>query len=258
MPASTRSGVAGGPAGDEAVDRRADTPLWLQLRLLLKRQIESGALVPSQQLPSEAELCERFGVSRTVVREALGQLVVDGRIYKIKGKGAFVAKRKADEEFVGTTMGFWEEMSGKGAQVRTRVLEQGRGEVAERERAALRLDEGAEVVRLRRLYLVDGTPTILVATALPASLVPGLERTNLENRSLYETVRQRYGLVPFRAERWIEAALPDGEEAVLLGTSPRAPVLGIESISWLQSGPPMEYYYALHRTDETRLHVVSR
>lgn len=245
-------------AGQEAVDRQADAPLWLQLRLHLKRQIEDGVLSPGEQLPSEAELCERFSVSRTVVREALGQLVVDGRIYKIKGKGAFVSKRKSDEEFVGTTMGFWEEMSGKGSQVQTKVLAQDLAEARERERAALRLDERSLVVRLRRLYVVDRTPTILVGTALPAVLVPGLERANLHNRSLYETVRQRYGLVPFRAERWIEAAVPDHEEAALLGIPAAAPVLGIESIAWLQGGLPMEYYYALHRTDETRLHVLSR
>src|SRR4029453_16200594 len=109
---------------EEVVDRRVDTPLWLQLRLHLKRQIEDGVLSPGQQLPSEAELCERYSVSRTVVREALGQLVVDGRIYKIKGKGAFVSKRKGDEGFVGTTMGFWEEMSGKGSQVQMKVFAQ--------------------------------------------------------------------------------------------------------------------------------------
>jgi GntR family transcriptional regulator len=245
-------------AGEEVIDRRADTPLWLQLRLHLKRQIEDGALSPGEQLPSEAELCERHGVSRTVVREALGQLVVDGRIYKIKGKGAFVSKRKSDEEFVGTTMGFWEEMSGKGSQVQTKVLAQDLAVARERERAALRLDRRSQVVRLRRLYVVDRTPTILVGTALPAVLVPGLERANLHNRSLYETVRQRYGLVPFRAERWIEAAVPDHEEAALLGVPAAAPVLGIESIVWLNGGLPMEYYYALHRTDQTRLHVLSR
>jgi GntR family transcriptional regulator len=245
-------------AGEEVVDRRADTPLWLQLRLHLKRQIEDGALSPGEQLPSEAELCERYSVSRTVVREALGQLVVDGRIYKIKGKGAFVSKRKGDEEFVGTTMGFWEEMSGKGSQVQTKVLTQDLAAASERERAALRLDRRSQVVRLRRLYVVDRTPTILVGTALPAVLVPGLERANLHNRSLYETVRQRYGLVPFRAERWIEAAVPDHEEAALLGVPTAAPVLGIESIAWLKGGLPMEYYYALHRTDQTRLHVLSR
>ena len=259
MSPATRHEVGNGLlAGDGGVDRRAGTPLWLQLRLLLKRRIEDGLLPPGQQLPSEAELCERFSVSRTVVREALGQLVVDGRIYKIKGKGAFVAKRKGDEEFFGTTMGFWEEMSGKGSQVQTRVLEQELAGAGDRERTALRLDEDHAVVRLRRLYVVDGTPTILVSTALPATLAPGLERANLENRSLYETIRQRYGLVPFRAERWIEAAVPDHQEAGLLGTSKLAPVLGIESIAWLQSGLPMEYYYALHRTDHTRLHVVSR
>lgn len=259
MSPQTRDEVGNGlPTGDGGMDRRTGMPLWLQLRLLLKRQIEDGVLPPGQRLPSEAELCERFSVSRTVVREALGQLVADGRIYKIKGKGAFVAERKGDEEFVGTTMGFWEEMSGKGSRVETRVLDQALTAAGDRERTALRLGSGEAVVRLRRLYVVDGTPTILVATALPAALAPGLERANLQNRSLYETIRQRYGLVPFRAERWIEAAVPDHHEAGLLGVSTSAPVLGIESIAWLQSGLPMQYYYALHRTDHTRLHVVSR
>jgi GntR family transcriptional regulator len=257
-PGTSRKVDNGLPPADGGVDREAGTPLWLQLRLLIKRQIEDGMLPPGQQLPSEAELCERFSVSRTVVREALGRLVADGRIYKIKGKGAFVAKPKGDEEFVGTTIGFWEEMSGKGSQVQTHVLEQDLAAPGDRERTALRLDEDHAVVRLRRLYVVDGTPTILVSTALPAALTPGLERANLHNRSLYETIRQRYGLVPFRAERWIEAALPDRQEAALLGVPESAPVLGIESIAWLQSGLPMEYYYALHRTDQTRLHVMSR
>jgi GntR family transcriptional regulator len=241
-----------------ALDRASITPLWLQLRLILRRQIEHGALPPHSKLPSEAELCEQYDVSRTVVREALGKLVADGRIYKIKGKGAFVSKRKDDEEFVGTTMGLWEEMLGKGHDVRTRVLAQGAGVGTERERAALRLVWDEVVVRLRRVYFVDGAPTILVSTALPAHLVPGLERAPLENRSLYETIRQRYGLVPARAERWLEAALPTREEADILDIPVRTPLIAIESIAMTAAGTPMEYYTALHRTDSTRLHVVSR
>jgi GntR family transcriptional regulator len=242
----------------DGLDRGSGTPLWLQLRLLLRRAIDSGELPPHTQLPSEADLCRRYDISRTVVREALGRLVSEGRIYRIKGKGAFVAARKADEEFVGTTMGLWEELLTKGHEVRTRVLHQGLAAPNARERAALRLAPGAMVVRIRRVYIVDGRPTIMVDTALPAALVPGLERAPLENRSLYETVRQRYGLVPRRAERWLEAALPSQAEAELLGVSSRTPLIAIESVASTEAGTPMEYYVALHRTDSTRLHIVSR
>jgi GntR family transcriptional regulator len=240
------------------LDRGTTTPLWLQLRLVLRQAIESGELPPNAQLPSEAELCQRYGVSRTVVREALGKLVGEGRIYRIKGKGAFVTSRKADEEFVGTTMGLWEELLTKGHDVRTRVLVQERGTPTDRERAALRLSAEDQVVRIRRVYHVDGSPTIVVDTALPAALVPGLERAALEDRSMYETVRQRYGLVPQRAERWLEAALPSREDATCLDVTTRTPLVAIESIAYTASGAPMEYYVALHRTDSTRLHIVSR
>jgi len=239
------------------LDRDEQIPLWIQLRLVLRRQIDSGALPPGERLPSEAELCERFNVSRTVVREALGQLVTEGRVYKIKGKGTFVAKRKSEGEFVGTTMGLWEEMKSKGRQVRTQVLEQRLDSPSERIRVVLHLHEDDLVLHLRRLYMVDEVPTILVSTYLPPALVPGLEKANLENRSLYETIRQRYGLVPFRAERWIEALLPSREDAALLDVSPRTPLLGIESVATLANSTPFEYYTALYRTDDARLHIVT-
>lgn len=240
-----------------SVDRAEDLPLWIQVRLELRRKIESGALPPGERLPSEAELCEQFSVSRTVVRDALGQLVNEGRVYKIKGKGTFVAKRKSEGEFVGTTMGLWEEMKSKGRQVRTRVLQQQIDPPAERVRTVLHLQADDLVIYLRRLYLLDEVPTILVNTYLPTALVPGLEKANLANRSLYETIRQRYGLVPFRAERWIEACLPSREDAALVEVSSRTPLLGIESIATLANSTPFEYYTALYRTDETRLHIVT-
>jgi len=224
----------------------------------LRRQIDEGVLAPGDRLPSEAELCSGYGVSRTVVRDALSRLVLEGRIYKIKGKGAFVAVPTASGDFVATTMGFWEEMSAKGRHLQTRVLDQRLQRPTPSQRTALRLGTGDQVLALRRLYVVDGTPTILVFTALPASLVPALARFNLQNSSLYGTLRERDGRVPFRAERWLEAVPPRPEEAGLLELRRGVPVLRIESVAFLQGGDVLEHYVALQRTDGLRLHVVSR
>lgn len=239
----------------DRLDRSADTPLWQQLVGVLREAIREGRLSPDQALPSEAELIDRFGVSRTVVRDALGELVREGLIYKIRAKGSFVSPAKPALRFIGSTVGSAADLSATGRAVTTHVLAIDEGPADEDEAAALRLDEGAEVVRLRRLRAVDGVPWLLVDTALPKALFPGVARANLENRSLYEHLRRHYGVTPKGADRWIEAVIPTAEQAELLQLEPGQPALAIESISWRDDGTPIEYYRGLHRSGEPRFHV---
>ncbi|WP_218105821.1 GntR family transcriptional regulator [Micromonospora inyonensis] len=119
----------------------------------------------------------------------------------------------------------------------------------------LQVPVGEPVVRMRRLRGVDGQPWLLVDTALPARLVPGLDRAVLENQSLYDVLRRRYGIEPVGADRWIEAVFPEPEDAALLEVTTSTPLLGIESVAWLRDGTRFEAYYALHRSDQTRFFV---
>ena len=240
--------------GDQ-LDRGSAVPLWQQLASVLRESIEQGALTPDQALPSEAEFIDRFGVSRTVVREALGELVRAGLIYKIRAKGSFVAPSRPALRFLGTTTGSSEDLAATGRTVATRVLSIEEGVANADEATALRIDEGAAVIRLRRLRSVDGTPWLLVDTTLPKALFPGVARTNLENRSLYEHLRRHYGVTPTGADRWLEAVIPSPEDARLLDLKGGEPALGIESIAWSEDGVPFEYYRGLHRSDESRFYV---
>jgi GntR family transcriptional regulator len=239
----------------DRLDRGADTPLWQQLVAVLREAVREGELAPDQALPSEAELIDRFGVSRTVVREALAELVREGLIYKIRAKGSFVSPAKPALRFIGSTLGSAADLSATGRTVATRVLSIAEGVADEDEAAALRLDEGAEVIRLRRLRSVDGVPWLLVDTALPKALFPSVARANLENRSLYEHLRRHYGVTPKGADRWLEAVIPTAEQAELLQLAPGEPALAIESISWSEDGTPFEFYRGLHRSGEPRFHV---
>lgn len=237
------------------LDREGAEPLWMQLMRALRAEIESGVRLPDQPLPSEAELSDLFGVSRTVVREALRELVQERLIYKVKGRGAFVAPRKTELRFIGSMSGSADDLRESGRRVTTQAISQSLGEADEREAALLRIPAGEQVVRLRRLRRVDGQPWLLVVTALPARLVPGLERAIMENQSLYDVLRRRYGLEPAAADRWIEAVFPDAEEAALLEVSTSTPLLGIESVAWTKDDIRFEAYYALHRSDQTRFYV---
>ncbi|QEW04009.1 GntR family transcriptional regulator [Microbacterium lushaniae] len=243
------------PAPYTVLDREADTPLWQQLAKVLREEIESGQLRADQALPSESELIDRYSVSRTVVREALAELVRAGLIYKVRARGSFVAPQRPELKFIGSMAGSSDDLSTTGRSVTTRVLDFEVRPASADDAQSLRLPAGSQVVRLRRLRRVDGTPWLLVDTVLPYDRFPTLRRANLENRSLYEHLRRHFGVHPSGADRWISAVVPGAEDARLLELQPGQPVLSIESVAWDDDGVPFERYNALHRSDESRFHV---
>lgn len=237
------------------LERDSGTPLWIQLRDILRQQIASGQLGVNAQLPSEADLGEIYGISRIVVRETLADLVRSGLIYKIKGKGAFISTPKRDEDFISMVLGFSDEMAIKGRIVRTQVLGQALRAPDEKETLALSLQTDAQVTSLRRLRSVDGNVRLLVSTVVPTDVAPELHKIRLEDKSLYEVLRRQYGLHVARAERWIDAVLPDADTMALLQLETLEPLLRIESVAFTKEGRAVEHYVALHRCQNTRLHV---
>ena len=238
-----------------AVDPLLGGNRHLHLRLhhqRIRRKFQPD-LSPASQL--DIELGEQFGISRIVVREALADLVRNNLIYKIKGRGAFVAARERDEDFVSTVLGFSDEMERKGRSVRTQILSQQLRDPTPQEISALGLTDDTQVVALKRLRSVDGELRLLVETVVPADLAPGLHRMRLDDRSLYDVLRRQYGVRLVRAERWIDAVLPDAETCGLLQLEAPEPLLRIESIAYGANGRRLEYYNALHRCKSSRLHV---
>ncbi len=232
----------------------AHLPLWSQVKSALVARIHEQGLAEHAKLPSEHELCAEFGVSRTVVREALNQLVTERVIYKLQGKGAFVASAREEQDFLGTSSGFSGELLGKQKTIARQVLRQTLAEPPERARRLLKLAAGQRCVSLDRVLHVDSAPRMIVRTLIPEELVPGLDQVNMQNRSLYDTLRRQYGVVVKRADRWIEAIMPDPEEAALLDVPVNQPLVGIESCAYTAAGDPVEYYTAVYRSDRARLH----
>jgi GntR family transcriptional regulator len=230
----------------------------MQLKSILQGQIQSGELLPDSRLHSEHELCRMYGVSRTVVREALGELVHDRYIYRIQGKGTFISGGKEEQDYAGSNIGFSGEMIGKGRKVKTEILKQTLAQPSEREQRMLRLGSPHLVVQIRRLMYIEDQARLLVDMSFPADLVSGFENINLGNKSIYDILKRQYGLVPSSSERWIEAILPTDKQAALLNTSTGTPLLGIESCAYLSDGRVFEYYYGIHRSDISRLHFTFR
>jgi GntR family transcriptional regulator len=237
------------------VDRDSRIPYYAQIIESIQDRIESGDWQPGYQLPGESELCRMFNVSRTVIRQALGELVYEGLITRMKGKGTFVAEPKIGESLVQKLTGFYHDMAERGYEQVTEVVEQDVIPASPKVANYLRLREGEQVHRLTRIRSVMGEPIVLVTTYLPYKLCQGLENEDFTNQSLYETLEHKIGLTIVYGKRTVEAVPANEYEAQVLDTEKGAPLILLDSISYLGDGTPIEYYHALHRGDRTRFEV---
>lgn len=238
-----------------SIDRQSYIPLYIQVKDALREAIEQGRALPGEQLPGEPELCRLFDVSRTVIRQSLREMELEGLITRQKGKGTFVAEPKLREGLFEELTGFYQDMARKGYPPVSRVMVQEVIPAGRKIADFLRLREGEPVIHVSRLRFVDGEPIVLVSTYLPAARCPNLVNVDLTNQSLYAYLEQAYGLTIARGRRTLEA-IPAGKyEADLLQIKKGAPLIRLESISYLDDGSPIEYYHALHRGDRSRFEV---
>ncbi len=239
----------------EGIDKISPVPYYYQLEQLLREKIENGEWKPGDVLPSEAELCSTFRVSRTVVRQALNKLCQDGIVYKEKGRGTFVAKPKLQEKFIQRTYGFYQEMKEKGLEVESKILEHELIEPPTRIRTLWKLREGQKVVKTSRLRSVNKELIMFTTTYVRSDLCSGLEKEDLTNRSLYQLLWDKYGLKISYGHRTLEAVAASKYEADMLKVPRRSPLVYLESISYLEDGTPIEYFEAWHRGDRCKFAI---
>jgi len=230
-------------------------PYYHQLIEIIKQNVKEGVWLPGDQIPSEMELCETFGVSRTVVRQALRELKSENLIIKRKGKGTFIAKPKISEGLVQKLTGFYHDMVERGLEPKTKVLYQEIVQAKQKIADFLNVSEGTEVVEIERLRYIHDEPIQLVTTFIPLDLAPKLANAELSKRSLYEYLETEYDIMIYRGKRYIEAVLANQKEADLLEIEKGDPLIMLDSISYSKTGQVIEYYHALHRGDRSRFEV---
>jgi len=172
------------------LDAASPVPLYHQLQEILRGQLARKVFDVGGKLPSEHELCHDYGVTRPTVRQALEGLVREGLITKRHGKGAFVT---APPQPVGifSVAGTSEAFAAQKLKVETRALKIERVATCD---LADGVDPSGGWVKLERMRSVNGTPTFFEYTWIHAGLVPNLERMDMNNRSLYATLTDHFGL----------------------------------------------------------------
>jgi GntR family transcriptional regulator len=233
------------PAEDEPLTTEARLPKYYQVK---KQLLElTSAMTPGSPVPPERELARSYGTSRTTVRQALAELVIEGRLLRMQGKGTFVAKPKVAQ--VLELASYTEGLRQYGLHPQTKILDLGYITADDQLSVLLGVPPGGRVLRIHRLRLADGEPMSIDISHLPAGRFPGLRRQLERHASLYETLREDFGIRLAEAEETIETVLADPHDARLLQVDPGLPLLLLSRHAIDTIGQPVEWAQSWYRGD---------
>lgn len=197
-------------------------------------------------LPTERELAARFGVARETVRQALRELLIQGRVRR-KGRGTVVAGPKLVQPL--STHSYTEGVRRQGRVPGRHLINLEQLAADPVLAAELRLDAGEMVWHMERVLLADEERVGLESTYLSVARLPHLERDFAPDTSFYAFLRETLGLAPSVVDERIETVLATPREALLIGTPPALPMLLLHRSSGDANGEPLERVRSLYRGD---------
>lgn len=219
-------------------------------QLELRQAITSGAYRPGSQLPTEAELCEMLGVSRTVVREALRVLEDDGLVARRHGIGTFVRNHPILKN-LNFNFGITEMIESAGLKPGTSHLAI-QTENADQEKAEqLRVSVGTSLITVERVRTADGRPVVYSIDTITESL---LQRADfdlqlLRNKSIYNVLQTSLGqVIEYGIARLMPMTAPD-HVAEKLQLPPNALTLYIVQTDYSSADEPLVYSREYHLPD---------
>lgn len=239
--------------GDGSDDRNF-APRYHQVYQDLDISIRSGKWLPGDPIPSEAELCKQYGVSRGTIQRAVRELVEQGLLRRERGRATYVCSPKLE----GSVLASYQESISRPHDAGAEVIRCDLVEPGEEIRRIMALEVGEGVYELERLRFVRDAPLSLQLSYLPASLCPDLESCELGDSHLHDVLQRQYNVAFLKAEEFVEPVRADAYVAELLRIKGDHPVFYVERLSYLFGGRIGEFRRAYMRGDLYRFRIELR
>ncbi|MDL2323655.1 GntR family transcriptional regulator [Ruminococcaceae bacterium OttesenSCG-928-A16] len=237
------------------IDKAVPVPLYYQIKQSILAAIQEGQLKGGDMLPTELDFCVNCGISRPTIRQALSELVTEGYLYRLKGKGTFVAQPKIDARFLNKLQSFNQEMTQKGLVPSTQVLSVQTIEGKSSINKLLNIPAGEKLLYLERVRYTDGEPIVYLETYLPNTLLGGLAQEDFTHKSLYSLLEEKYNLRVEKVQREIEAVNATTHVAGLLEISKGKAICLVTTVAYAGDMMPVEYSVARYRGDRNKFSV---
>jgi GntR family transcriptional regulator len=248
MTASSSIHVVGDAAQGAQVLNLSATPLHAQIRETIRRRVLDGTYPPHSQMPSESQMMAAFSVSRITIRQALGDLQKEGLIFKVAGKGSFVAKPKAFQN-LSRLQGFGEAMGASGYETFSQVLSTRPLPATELVARRLRLQPGDAVFEIQRLRFLNREPISVDVSYFPLALGERLAQADLAVRDIFVILENDFGHNLTHADVQIEAISADESLARHLRIDDASPLLRIERLTHAADEQPIDFEFLYYRGD---------
>lgn len=223
-------------------------PLYQKIENDIKEQIDQKKLKAGEIIPSENQLSNMYDVSRMTVRQALNNLVLEGYLYKHKGKGTFVSERKIEKSIHGVR-GFTEEMNESGRVVKNEVTVFEKIVPTDNIAEKLFLDNNQEIYYIERVRYGNDIPVLYEVLYVPVHLFKDLTKEDM-NHSFYNFVETKTPYKITHCFQTIEAKPSNKLIEERLKIDKKSPVLSITRNTFLSNGRPFEYVISTYRSDQ--------
>ncbi len=232
-----------------AIDRNSYEPVYAQLVRILLGQIAAGVFRPGDRLPSEAQLCRRYGVSPMTVRRAVNILVDQGMVVAEQGRGTFVRPLE-----LGTATFSLDRLQQlfREDQSTVRLLETRITPATERTARKLAIRVGARTVFLRRLIFQGEQPVLLHREHVVFDPTRPIIEAEMEVTALRGLFSGGGGPDLKRGDLTIDATVLTEEEAVLLQSKVGVPAFRLEHVFYGFDDRPVSWGWFICPSDRLR------
>ena len=232
-------------------------PKYYILKKVLEEKIENEEFPADEPIPSERELMEMYQVSRITVRKAVDELVNEGDLYKIQGKGTYVKTDERSSNLFAITS-CTEDVVRMGMKPTKKVMVAELVYANAKRAKALEITQEERVFMLGRILFADQEPLNYTVTFLPEKLFPGIDRHSFDRESLYQVLQEEYGVRLTKARRTIEAILARDEVAEYLDIEEGSPIILFRCVTYgIVNGKeiPVENFKCYYRTDKFKFYI---
>lgn len=232
-------------------------PKYYQLKKALIKKIENNDFESHERIPSERDLIQIYGYSRITVRKAIDELVNEGYLYKVHGKGTFVKTNVVQQDIVQLNS-ITHDILEMGMKPSRKVIHFDIDDSYQRRADELEIDVHEKIVILDRIHYADKEAINRTTDYLPLKYFPGLLKHDFSTQSLFEVIEQEYGVKITKATRMIEAVNADEEIAAMLNVKKGIPILLFRGVTYgIFDGEevPIESYKSYYRSDNRRFSI---
>jgi GntR family transcriptional regulator len=239
------------------VDKSHPVALYYQLKMIIREKIERNEWKPNDKIPSEAFFCQHNEISAMTVRQAINALCDERVLYKVRGKGTFVAKQRVNRD-LSELSSLTEMLKGEGYTVRRKVLDLEKIPASKKIAEKLSIDTGDEVLKVERLMTIEEEPFYYEIGYLTSELCQGISKKHLSDNSMFSFIENICGLNIDYAHLTMEFDGCNSKYGDMLKVREGSPVLYLEQTIYLVGDRPVHWVQAVTKGEKYRYTVIRK